>query len=323
LLASLGLVVGVWKIHRGEWTREEFLEQYGHRGPFEDRLLSPNPVEGMEWLNELLDSYAKSTVDVNTLLAKRRAEFEAALFRLRTRRPRRANSLEQRLKRTAEAARKREAARSEFMRVTSVVSHPCVLKASELTGLGNDIFFLAYHEIWDVLRGVSTDALQHIPLRKSAYERQRAMPPLPPVIRGGFDHVKWLADPNRHAGYFDSHEVEAGARIEQSPIIKGMPGSAGQVEGPVRCVGRIEDANQLQCGDILVTTQTNVGWTPYFPRLAAVITDIGAPLSHAAIVARELGIPAVVGCRDATMRLKTGDRVRVDGGRGIVDILTS
>jgi len=59
----------------------------------------------------------------------------------------------------------------------------------------------------------------------------------------------------------------------------------------------------------------------FVPRLAAVVTDVGAPLSHAAIVARELGIPAVVGYRDATMRLKTGDLVRVDGGQGIVEIL--
>lgn len=102
-----------------------------------------------------------------------------------------------------------------------------------------------------------------------------------------------------------------------------MPGSAGQVEGRVRRVDRIENANQIQLGEILVTTQTNVGWTPYFPRLAAVITDVGAPLSHAAIVARELGIPAVVGCRDATMRLRTGDRVRVDGARGTVEIIES
>jgi len=70
-----------------------------------------------------------------------------------------------------------------------------------------------------------------------------------------------------------------------------------------------------------VARTTNVGWTPLFPRAAAVITDVGAPLSHAAIVARELGIPAVVGCIDATMRLRTGDRVLVDGGRGVVEIL--
>ena len=67
--------------------------------------------------------------------------------------------------------------------------------------------------------------------------------------------------------------------------------------------------------------QTDVAWTLLFPRAAAVVTDVGAPLSHAAIVARELGIPAVVGCGDATMRLQTGDRVRVDGGRGTVEIL--
>ncbi len=192
-----------------------------------------------------------------------------------------------------------------------------------MLGIGNDVFFLTFQEIWDLLRGVSTDALQHIPARKSAYERQRSMPPYPPVIRGQFDPIKWLADPNRHAGYFDSHEAEARKAVERSPVIKEMPGSAGQVEGRVRRVDRIENANQIQLGEILVTTQTNVGWTPYFPRLAAVITDVGAPLSHAAIVARELGIPAVVGCRDATMRLRTGDRVRVDGARGTVEIIES
>ena len=78
---------------------------------------------------------------------------------------------------------------------------------------------------------------------------------------------------------------------------------------------------QLQPGEILVAATTNVGWTPIFPRAAAVITDVGAPLSHAAIVARELGIPAVVGCFNATTLLKTGDRVRVEGGRGIVEVL--
>jgi pyruvate,water dikinase len=74
-------------------------------------------------------------------------------------------------------------------------------------------------------------------------------------------------------------------------------------------------------GEILVTIITNVGWTPLFPRAAAVVTDVGAPLSHAAIVARELGIPAVVGCGNATMRLHTGDLVRVNGGQGTVEVL--
>ena len=89
----------------------------------------------------------------------------------------------------------------------------------------------------------------------------------------------------------------------------------------MRILTNPEDGSQLKPGEILVTIQTDIAWTLLFPRSAAVITDVGAPLSHAAIVARELGIPAVVGCGDATLRLKTGDRVRVDGGRGIVELL--
>jgi pyruvate,water dikinase len=71
----------------------------------------------------------------------------------------------------------------------------------------------------------------------------------------------------------------------------------------------------------LVAAQTDIAWTLLFPRAAAIVTDVGAPLSHAAIVARELGIPAVVGCGDATLCLRTGDRVRVDGGQGVVEVV--
>jgi phosphoenolpyruvate synthase/pyruvate phosphate dikinase len=76
-------------------------------------------------------------------------------------------------------------------------------------------------------------------------------------------------------------------------------------------------------GEILVAAQTDIAWTLLFPRASAIVTDVGAPLSHAAIFARELGIPAVVGCGNATMRLRTGDRVLVDGGQGVVEILDS
>jgi phosphoenolpyruvate synthase/pyruvate phosphate dikinase len=70
-----------------------------------------------------------------------------------------------------------------------------------------------------------------------------------------------------------------------------------------------------------VTTTTNIGWTPVFPRAMAIVTNVVAPLLPAASVARELGIPAVMGCNDTTMRLHTGDRIRVDGGKGAVEIL--
>jgi rifampicin phosphotransferase len=103
--------------------------------------------------------------------------------------------------------------------------------------------------------------------------------------------------------------------------ITGLAGASGVADGVARVIKQVEDAGQLGDGEILVTTVTNIGWTPIFPRAAAVVTDVGAPLSHAAIVARELGIPAVVGCGNATMQLHTGDRIRVDGGKGTVEVL--
>jgi pyruvate,water dikinase len=93
------------------------------------------------------------------------------------------------------------------------------------------------------------------------------------------------------------------------------------VEGVVRRLDSPDEGELLQAGEILVTLATDIQWTLVFPRAAAVITEVGAPLSHAAIVARELGIPAVVGCAGVTRRLASGDRVRVDGGEGIVEIL--
>lgn len=137
------------------------------------------------------------------------------------------------------------------------------------------------------------------------------------TIRGRFDPFRWAADPNMRSDVFDEHGDEA----PPSDVVKGFPGATGVVEGAVLVLAGAEEGDQLLDGEILVTTVTNVGWTPLFPRAAAVVTDVGAPLSHAAFVARELGVPAVVGCGNATMRLRTGDRVRVDGERGIVEVL--
>jgi rifampicin phosphotransferase len=153
--------------------------------------------------------------------------------------------------------------------------------------------------------------------RSWAYQSYSALPPYPALIRGAFNPYAWAADPNRRSDLF----VE-GSTSQAEIAIRGFPGSAGVVQAPVRVLRDAADGAALQAGEVLVTTITNVGWTPLFPRAAAVVTDVGAPLSHAAIVARELGIPAVVGCGNATMRLKTGDQVRVDGTAGTVEVLT-
>ncbi|MET3862640.1 phosphohistidine swiveling domain-containing protein [Dietzia sp. 2505] len=100
--------------------------------------------------------------------------------------------------------------------------------------------------------------------------------------------------------------------------IIGRPASRGSVEGVVRVARSIVDAREVQPGEILVAPVTDVGWTPYFTVIAALVTDIGSSVSHGAVVAREFGLPCVVNTLVATQTLRTGDRVRVDGDRGVV-----
>jgi phosphohistidine swiveling domain-containing protein len=191
-----------------------------------------------------------------------------------------------------------------------------VQHAGALTEQGDYLFFLSIDEILAVLGGDQTP-LAHVARRRATYRRYAALPTYSTLIRGRFDPAAWAADPQRRGDLFDAR----GAGPAASATITGFPGADGIVEGRARVLATAEQGDQLLVGEILVTTITNIGWTPLFPRAAAVVTDVGAPLSHAAIVARELGIPAVVGCGNATMRLHTGDLVRVNGGQGTVEVL--
>ena len=104
--------------------------------------------------------------------------------------------------------------------------------------------------------------------------------------------------------------------------IRGFAASSGVVEGPARVVKSVEEIARLQKGDILVCQITNPTWAPVFQKISGAVSDIGGSMSHAAIVAREYGLPAVVGTGTATSRIRDGQRIRVDGGRGIVTLLS-
>jgi len=315
-LASLGIVAGLDRLRRGKMRREEYRKKYGHRGPHEVEMYIPRPAEDSDWIDKQLDNLELSTKDVDSLLFQQRERYESALSNLQATASRKFDSLLRRLQEAARLTRVREAARSEVIR-TFLVSRDFVLRAGSLCDLGEDAFFLEYEELLNLLNGID-EVTDQIPARKKAYQKFSSLPQYPTLIMGHFDPVAWAADPNRRTDIYDARQQ---IRTPFTNQIKGLPGSAGQAEGRARIVYSPEEGNQLQPGEILVTITTNVGWTPLFPRLAAVVTDVGAPLSHAAIVARELGIPAVVGCFNATSVLKTGDRVRVDGGRGIVEVM--
>jgi rifampicin phosphotransferase len=104
----------------------------------------------------------------------------------------------------------------------------------------------------------------------------------------------------------------------EAALVHGTPGSRGVAEGPACVIRSAAEFARLQPGDVVVAPYTNPAWTPLFQRAAAVVVDSGGAMSHAAIVAREYGIPAVMGTADGTTRLEDGQRVRVDGTRGLV-----
>ncbi len=103
--------------------------------------------------------------------------------------------------------------------------------------------------------------------------------------------------------------------------LEGFAGAAGVVEGPARVVLSFEEFPMLQSGEILVCPATSTAWTPLFLKIAGVVTDTGGMLTHAAIAAREYGIPAVVGTWNATNSIRNGDIIRVDGSAGVVQVL--
>jgi pyruvate,water dikinase len=253
------------------------------------------------------------------LLTSQKQAFETAWHRFQARYPRAARRFEPRLVESAHRACLRELARSAYVRDRWAI-RLFALRAGELVGLGDKVFCLRLNELLRLLAGEPIP-MEKIGERMEQYQRYQALPAPPAVIRGPFEPFVWAADPNRTNDLY--HAKQKAIALPASNLITGSPGSAGVVEGMVRVIERVEDGELLQKGEILVASQTDVAWTLLFPRAAAVITDIGAPLSHAAIVARELGIPAVVGCGNATSRLHSGDRVRVDGGRGVVEILES
>ncbi|WP_086663254.1 PEP/pyruvate-binding domain-containing protein [Lentzea kentuckyensis] len=306
-LASLGPLVGLARLRSGEIDRDTFARTWGHRSAGEFELYSPRPAEDPEWISRQLETLA----DPEAMLARQASLRAEAWDRLVARHPAAAPKIRKQLDRIGAGARAREQARSEMVRAFWVM-RAFVLRAGELTSSGDDLFFLPIDDVLRVLGG-ETSLLDRVHAQRTAYERYRALPPYPAVIRGRFDPESWAASPDRRADLYD-----ASTDVPMPSDVTGFPGSAGVVEGVARVLARVEDGESLLDGEVLVTTVTNIGWTPLFTRVRAVVTDVGAPLSHAAIVARELGIPAVVGCGNATTRIATGDVVVVDGARGIV-----
>ena len=183
------------------------------------------------------------------------------------------------------------------------------LVARGLLETADDVFFLSRDEVLAALHTGELPSVANVPLRRAQREEQAKL--VPPMAVG-----KWNPMLKR---FIDSYPAMFGAKPSDRAIVSGVPASPGIATGPVRVIRGAHEFDQLLPGEVLVAPFTAPAWTPLFTRAAAVVTDVGSAAAHASIVAREYGIPAVVGCVDATTRLRTGMQVTVDGSTGNVE----
>ncbi|MBE7121234.1 phosphoenolpyruvate synthase [Bacillus cereus] len=165
-----------------------------------------------------------------------------------------------------------------------------------------DIYYLTFEELHEVVRTNKLD-YQVIHKRKNEYKLYEKLTP-PRVITSDGEII---------TGKYKRENLPAEA-------IVGLPVSSGVIEGRARVILNMEDAN-LEDGDILVTAFTDPGWTPLFVSIKGLVTEVGGLMTHGAVIAREYGLPAVVGVENATKLIKDGQRIRVHGTEGYIEVL--
>lgn len=188
-----------------------------------------------------------------------------------------------------------------------IVKHALLKEADKLVQKSvirekEDIYYLTFKELREVVRTNQAD-YSLIAKRKEEYDVFKKLTP-PRVITSDGEIV---------SGEYDTDNIPKGA-------LAGVPVSSGIVEGRARVVLKIEDAN-MEEGDILVTTFTDPSWTPVFVSIKGLVTEVGGMMTHGAVVAREYGLPAVVSVENATKLIKDGQRIRINGTEGYVEIL--
>lgn len=204
------------------------------------------------------------------------------------------------------AVARREISKALSIRMVDTVRRGYCALAVKMVDAGllddtDQVFFLTHSEIGKLISDHDHR------WKRIAGKRREILPELDKLV---FEEVS--------SGIPEPLEQETEIEVTEGQL-KGIPVSSGVTEGRARIIHTLDDAGQLQEGEIMVASFTDIGWTPYFSIIAALVTEIGSPLSHGAVVAREYGIPAVVGAKGAKKFLSDGVMVRVDGNRGIIE----
>ncbi|WP_040783351.1 aminotransferase class III-fold pyridoxal phosphate-dependent enzyme [Nocardia pneumoniae] len=294
-----------------------FLDEQGFHADAELDLTCPrwseDPQRVRAMIAVMLDNGTVPADPATTLVEQRkRYESELAAVRARVRarpttRVRYAKALDKQIERMRRYLVARERMREFSSQCYAVVRAYVVEAGTRLAAAGvlehaDDAFQLTIHQLTDLVAGraASSDLAPVIAYRRAMYAGYRDL--VPPHELGGGVTV-------------------AAVRVVGHGDLSGLGCSPGVAEGTARVITSLDHIDQLREGDILVTRFTDPGWTPALGLVAGVVTEVGGMLSHAAVIGREYGIPAVLNVAGATTAVRSGQRIRVDGGAGLVQVL--
>ncbi len=297
---------------------QRFLNAHGHLGqPFEDLMLpswDDDPARVLIEIRKRLDAPEEDPEERRQRLA---ADADILVGQVRARlrgRPEDLHRFDAAVALARLAAPLTEVHNYWLDRMLHAHAHRFVLRAgthlvrSDVLADASDVFFLHASEVKTALEDPG-DLRELVLRRKTEHARQKAI--RPPKHLGGTPDRS--APPSR----FDSEappQPDAG-------VLRGLGASAGTARGPARIVLSIDDFGRVERGDILVCPSSNPSWVPLFGLIAGLVTNTGGVTSHAAVVAREFGVPAVVGTGEATWRVRDGQALEVDGTAGEVRLL--
>ncbi|XP_013794711.1 uncharacterized protein LOC106478695 [Limulus polyphemus] len=289
----------------------KFLHKHGHRGAKEfdvgSVLWGVNPRPVVKTLQSLVGSVSynvKEKVEVTVEEAISNLQVSLSWWQKLL--------LRFLLPRVRKGVQQRESSKSLLMKMYNIIRcaycYLSILMVKE--GRLPDaslLFFLTHEEIGELLQTRSSRLITKAVRRKRVHPQLDALC-FPEISRG-------ITKP-----------VNQTSRQEQnssSAYLSGTPASKGIARGPIRIVTSLEQAEEIQAGDILVTYSTDIGWSPYFPLLSGIATELGGLISHGVVVAREYGIPCVVGLHGATSYFKSGEMAQLDGNVGRLQIIIS
>ncbi|ADG97813.1 pyruvate phosphate dikinase PEP/pyruvate- binding protein [Segniliparus rotundus DSM 44985] len=324
-------IVGLHRVCRDEGldspaAKEEFahfLDRHGFHADIELELMCPRWSEEPDRLRAMIRSMLESGVepmDPDASVARQRQRYDEAraevLARARARplaRLRYSRSLKRMLDQVRRYLVAREAMRELSAQAYAVVRSYLVEAGSRLAACGalgdpDDVFMLSASELADLAAARLDSSASDLPGSDvAATVRYR---------RALYDGYRDCEPP---------HELGSGvqelAARGTGDCLTGLGCSPGQVEGTARVVHSLREIDSLRAGDILVTQYTDPGWTPALGLVSGVVTQVGGMLSHAAVISREYGIPAVLNVANATSLIRSGQQVRIDGRAGTVELL--